>query len=123
MTVTGGRSPEVDEWFERYDNPMKPLAQQVREAILDADPRVGETIKWQAPTFVYRGNIASFFPKSRAHVTLMFHTGASLDDPTGLLQGDGAVARAARFVDDAELARTRGALQAIVQSWVADRAP
>lgn len=123
MTVAGGRSPEVDEWFERYDNPMKSLAQQVREAILDADPRVGETIKWQAPTFVYRGNIASFFPKSRAHVTLMFHTGASLDDPDGLLQGDGAVARAARFVDDAELARTRGALQAIVRSWVADRAP
>ena len=36
MTVTGGRSPEVDEWSERYDNPMKPLAQQVREAILDS---------------------------------------------------------------------------------------
>jgi|GEM_PF-2446775 len=36
MTVAGGRSPEVDEWFERYDNPMKSLAQQVREAILDS---------------------------------------------------------------------------------------
>ena len=49
--------------------------------ILDADDRVTETVKWQAPTFMYRGNIASFRPKSRAHVSLMFHTGASLPDP------------------------------------------
>jgi len=48
------RQPEVDAWFERYDNPMKPVVQRVREIVLDADPRVDECIKWQAPTFTYK---------------------------------------------------------------------
>ena len=32
--------------------------------ILDTDPRITEVIKWQAPTVVYKGNLASFYPKS-----------------------------------------------------------
>jgi len=36
------RRPEVDAWFERYDNPMKPVVQRLREIVLDADPRVDE---------------------------------------------------------------------------------
>jgi len=36
------RNPEVDAWFDRYDNSLKPLVQQVRGIILDADPRIGE---------------------------------------------------------------------------------
>ena len=72
------RQPEVDAWFERYDNPMKDVVQRIREIVLDADPRVDECIKWQAPTFTYKGNIASFFPKSKQHASLMFHQGARI---------------------------------------------
>ena len=46
------KQPAVDAWFERYDNPMKPVVQRIREIVLDADPRVDEVIKWQAPTFL-----------------------------------------------------------------------
>ena len=112
-------SPEVDEWFERYDNPQKDLADAVRRAILDADERVTETIKWQAPTFVYRGNIASFYPKTKTHASLMFHQGASLPDPTGLLEGSGDVSRVAKFLDADDLDRKRAALQEIIRAWVA----
>ena len=41
----GTRNPEVDAWFERYTNPQ----QAVRVAVLDADDRITEAIKWQAP--------------------------------------------------------------------------
>ena len=51
------RDSVVDAWFEKYDSPQKDLVQGVRQVILDADPRVTETIKWQAPTFMYKGNI------------------------------------------------------------------
>ena len=54
----------------------------VRDVLLEADPRVDECIKWQAPTFTYQGNIASFFPRAKKHVSLMFHHGAALPDPT-----------------------------------------
>ncbi len=42
------RNPDVDVWFEAYENPQKELVQAVREAILEADPRVTEAIKWKA---------------------------------------------------------------------------
>ncbi len=113
----------VDAWFDAYDNPQKDLVRAVRMVILDADPRVSEAIKWSAPTFMFRGNIASFFPKSRAHVALMFHTGASLADPDGLLEGDGATSRVARFLDEDDLARKAPALQGLIRTWIADHEP
>lgn len=58
--------PSVDAWFDSYDNPMRPAVQRVREIILAADHRVTEAVRWQAPTFVYKGNIASFYPTARA---------------------------------------------------------
>ena len=111
-------SPEVDAWFDRYDNPQRDLVDAVRRVILDADDRVTETVKWQAPTFMYRGNIASFYPKSRAHVSLMFHTGASLPDPHGLLEGEGDVSRVAKFVDAEDLDQKTPALQELIRTWV-----
>ncbi|HEY8211761.1 MAG TPA: hypothetical protein VIG99_29965 [Myxococcaceae bacterium] len=29
---------------------------------------------WQTPTFCFQGNLASFNPKSKQHVSLMFQT-------------------------------------------------
>ena len=117
----GNRNPDVDAWFERYDNPLKDLVQAVRDVILATDERVSEEIKWQAPTFVYKGNIASFFPKAKKHVTLMFHQGASLDDPSGLLEGEGETSRSAKFTSAADLAAKRAALEAVIASWIASK--
>lgn len=111
----------VDAWFDRYENPQRDLVLAVRDAVLDADERVTETIKWQAPTFMFRGNIASFYPKSTKHASLMFHRGAELPDPTGLLEGEGEVSRVAKFADADDLERKRDALQEIVRAWVAER--
>ena len=116
------RNPEVDAWFERYDNPQKSLVVAVRDAVLDADPRVEETIKWQAPTFTFNGNIASFYPRSKHAVSLMFHTGASLPDPAGVLEGQGDKSRVLRFVDAADLDAKRAALQELIRSHVRERA-
>ena len=116
------RNPDVDAWFDRYDNPQKPLVLAVRDAVLDADPRVEETIKWQAPTFMFKGNIASFYPRSKRAVSLMFHTGASLPDPAGLLEGNGDTSRVARIVDTEDLDSKRAALQEVIRAHIRERA-
>ncbi len=67
------RNPEVEAWLAGYDNPMKSIVMAVREVILSADERIEESIKWQAPTFAYNGNLASFFPKSKAHASLLLY--------------------------------------------------
>jgi hypothetical protein len=114
----GNRNPDVDAWFDRYDNPQKALVQAVREVILDTDDRVTEAIKWQAPTFMYDGNIASFYPKAKQHASLMFHTGASLPDPTGMLEGAGETGRMARFTSFEDLDAKADALRGLVRAWI-----
>ncbi len=116
--MSGNPDSVVDAWFETYDNPQKDLVQSVRQVILDADPRVTETIKWQAPTFMYRGNIASFYPKTKTHVSLMFHTGASLPDPTGVLEGDGDTSRVLRILNHDDLTAKTDAIRGLVRSWI-----
>jgi len=66
----------VNDWFASYENPMKPVVMRVREIVLGADARMDECIKWQAPTFTFEGNLASFYPKSKQHASLLFHHGA-----------------------------------------------
>jgi len=116
--MSGNRDSVVDAWFEKYDNPQKDLVQAVRQVILDTDTRVSEAIKWQAPTFMYRGNIASFYPKTTTHVSLMFHTGASLPDPAGVLEGDGDTSRVLRIQDHDDLIAKTDAIRGLITSWI-----
>ena len=118
---TGGmdnRSPQVEAWFETYHNPQKELVRAVRSIILDVDTLMSEAINWKAPTFMYGGNLASFYPRSTKHVALMFHTGASLPDPTGLLEGEGGTSRVARFSDADDLATKTDALRDLVRARI-----
>jgi uncharacterized protein YdhG (YjbR/CyaY superfamily) len=112
-----GRSQDVDAWFERYDNPMKDVVQRVRELVLEADPRIDECIKWQAPTFTYRGNLASFFPKSKQHASLMFHQGAQIPGDHPRLEGGGDTGRMLKIGSVAEADAARADIERIVRAW------
>lgn len=113
-------APEVDAWFESYDNPMKEVVQAVRAIILE-DARITETIKWKSPTFVYRGNMASFNPRSKQHASLMFHTGALIPGSHPRLEGGGETARYMKFADLDEVEAARDDLQVIVKAWCESR--
>lgn len=114
-------NPEVDAWFDRYQNPQKDLVQSVRAVMLKADRRIGEAVNWQAPTFVYKGNLASFFPKAKAHVSLMFHKGATITGHFPSLDGEGPEARTMRILDAGDLKEKTAELTAIVRAWCDDR--
>jgi len=113
----GERNPDVDAWFETYDNPMKAAVLRTREILVGADPRIGETIKWSTPTFTYKGNLVSFQPRAKQFVSLLFHTGASIPGEHPILEGGGDVARYARLNDLEAVERARPALEAVVRAW------
>jgi hypothetical protein len=108
---------DVDAWMAKYDNPMKPVVQAVREVVLKADKRITETIKWQAPTFVYKGNLASFFPKSKSHASLMFHTGASIKGDFPSLEGGKETSRFMKFADLSEVKAKSAEIKRLVKAW------
>ena len=115
------RDPAVDAWLEKKQHPQTETMRAVRAAILDADKRVSESIKWQSPTFAYKGNIASIMPGAKAFVSLMFHRGADIPGHHPELQGGGDVARYMRFESVADVAAKRDALSAAVRAWCDDR--
>ena len=110
---------EVEEYLKKKDHPMDAEIRRVREIILNVSEEIEETIKWSAPTFMYKGNMASFFMNAKKHVSLMFHKGAFIKDTTGLLQGDGKEARTAKFSDMAHIQVRRKDLESVVRAWIA----
>ncbi len=117
MTVNNA----VDDWFDDYDNPMKEAVQRVRDIIM-SDERMSETIKWKSPTFMYKGNMASFNPRTKAHVSLMFHTGASIPGDHPRLIGGGDTARYMKFEGLEDVDAAAAELSAIVEAWCSSRA-
>jgi hypothetical protein len=99
---------------------MKDAMLRVREILLE-DERLEETIKWKSPTFTYKGNMASFNPNTKAHVSLMFHTGAKIPGEFGLLEGSGDTARYIKFRDAAEVENGSTELRRIVAAWCQSR--
>jgi len=109
---------EVDHWFAKYDNPMKAVVQRVRRILLAADYRLEETIKWQSPTFIYKGNLTSFNPRSKSHASLLFHNGASIPGDFPHLEGGGGTARYMSFAGMEEAEDRKGELTRIVKAWI-----
>ena len=47
--------------------------------------------------------MATFNPRAKKYVTLIFHKGSLINDTTGLLEGDTKLTRTARFYDMADV--------------------
>jgi hypothetical protein len=110
-------NPQVDDWFQTLDHPLKEAMLLTRQIILDADERISESIKWSTPTFEFKGNLVSFQPKAKQFVSLMFHRGAEIPGEHPELEGDSALVRIMRFQDEADVEAHRSALQAVVRAW------
>ncbi len=108
---------EVSGWLAELEHPLKDVILALRTVFLEADDRVTETIKWKSPTFVYEGNLASIDPKAKRHVAVLFHRGAEIPGEHPLLEGEGKLARYARFPDLATVESRRAELTAVVRAW------
>lgn len=109
-------NPDVDAWFLEKQPQQAEAMLRVREIILSIDPRIEETIKWSTPTFMYRGNIASFNPAKKL-VSLLFHRGASIPGKHPRLEGEGETARVMRFADLHDVEAGRKDLEDVVRAW------
>jgi hypothetical protein len=112
------KNPKVDAYMQDLDNPLKDVWEEIRDTVLGVDPRMEEDIKWAAPTFIYKGNMATFNPRAKKFVNLTFHTGALISDPEGVLDGDAKEARVFRVESDEDLSSKRAGLEAVVRNWI-----
>ena len=109
---------QVDEYMAQLDHPLKAEVQALRDLIKGVDPSITEEVKWVAPSFSYKGYLATFNLRARQHVHLIFHNGAILGDTSGLLQGDYVDRRMAYFTDMADVRAKQAALVKNIRTWI-----
>lgn len=125
-------SDKVDAYMKNLKHPLAGVAKALREIILKTDPEIGEEIKWNAPAFFYKGEMAPFNPKeSKRHIVvfnlykkdcirLVFPSGAKVNDTSGLLVGDYADGRRlALFHELREVQSHKHNLQRVIREWLA----
>ncbi|WP_350292571.1 DUF1801 domain-containing protein [uncultured Croceitalea sp.] len=96
------KSKEIEDYVNGLTDLQKELVLAIRDAVLSADERIQESIKWSSIAFFNKKNICGF-RVAKAHVTLLFMEGASLSDTYNILQGNGAKARIYKLTNVSEI--------------------
>lgn len=121
------RSDKVDQLMETVDHPQKEAVEYLRAAILRADPKITEQVKWNAPSFCYDGVDRVTFQLKSKDIQLILHRGAkvkedsgsfSFTDDTGLMKwrsGDRAVVT---FKDLADVKANETVFVSLLKRWV-----
>jgi hypothetical protein len=112
------KTEEVDAFMEALDHPFKAEVQTVRDIIKGVNQDITEQIKWNAPSFSYKGYMVTFNLWAKERVHLVFHNGIILSNTHGLLEGDYPDRRMAYFSSMADVEAKRTALEDAVREWV-----
>src|SRR6478672_9343035 len=83
--------------IQKLEPGLGKIVEVIRQIILSTDKEIGERIKWNNPSFYYKGEIKPFDPKEykreiivmnlfKGRIMLVFPSGAKVDDSSGLLQ-------------------------------------
>lgn len=111
---------EVDEYMTGLDHPLKAETEMLRATIKGVRPDITEQVKWNAPSFSYRGEyLVTFNLRKPEHVHLVFHNPMVVGVTSDLLEGDYPDGRRmAYFRDMADVERKRSELQRVIGELV-----
>jgi hypothetical protein len=113
------RPPEVEAWLGRWGPGQRERVDWLAGRVHAAAAGAQEAVKWSRLTFTVDGNwhhwLCAVAVAARG-VSLVFHKGSLLDDPAGLLEGEG---RYLRQVPYERAAKDPEAVTALVRQAVA----
>jgi hypothetical protein len=109
----------VDEYMEGLDHPLKAGVQELREAIKGVDQDILEEVKWNAPSFSYKDDLATFNLRDRSRIHLVFHNPRTPEVKSDLLEGDYPDGRRmAYFASMAEVSEKKAELARVIGELV-----
>lgn len=113
------RTDKVDEYMIALRHPLKDEVQLVREIIKGVDKNISEEVKWNAPSFSYKGEyLVTFNLRNPAHIHLVFHNPLIPQVKSKLLEGDYIDRRMAYFVDRQDVVAKKSALEKVIKDLV-----
>ncbi len=121
-------SAAVDAFLGKLEHPLKTEIGELRRIILKADKRIGEGVKWNAPSFRLDEYFATLNLRSTGSLQVIFHLGAKvkdnstrrtkIDDPEGLLKWLAKERCLADFGRLKDIRARRAEITAIVRQWI-----
>lgn len=119
MSKTENQTAKVDEFLDKLDHPFKVEVQAIREIIKGVNTTITEQIKWNAPSFSYKGEyLVTFNLRATRHVHLVFHNPVIAQVKNGLLEGDYKDRRMAYFADSNDVSAKKAELENVVKELV-----
>lgn len=116
---TTGNTEQVDEFMDKLNHPFKAEVQMIREIIRDVNKEITEQIKWNAPSFSYKGEyLATFNLHAKQHIHLVFHNPMISKVKSKLLEGDYDHRRMAYFADKKDIEAKRIALEKALKDLI-----
>ena len=112
------KTDQVNAFMDKLEHPFKAEVQAVRDIIKGVNKGITEEVKWNAPSFSYKGYLVTFNLWAKQHVHLVFHNGATLEDKSGFLQGDYPDRRMAYFTNMNDVKAKQATLEKVIRKWV-----
>lgn len=119
---------DVQAHLARLDHPLKREVLAIRKIIRGVDPRIAESVKWNAPSFSTSEHFATFQLRDTRSVLLVLHLGAKppagasvrgrIADPSGLLQWRGPDRATVSFRDLRDVQAKEAALADLIRQWI-----
>lgn len=79
-TTAADTTEAVTAFMAALDHPYKAEIEAIRQAILGADPRIREGIKWNAPSFRTTEYFATTHLRAKGGIGVILHLGAKVRD-------------------------------------------
>jgi uncharacterized protein YdhG (YjbR/CyaY superfamily) len=111
------KTAEVNAFMKELDHPLKAEIEAVR-AIIKANRKIAERIKWNAPSFFYKDDLVTIHVKARQHVHLIFHHPAIVKIRSAFLEGDYKDRRMMYFENMKEVNARKKELTRIIRELV-----
>jgi hypothetical protein len=120
---------QVEEFMSGLDHPLKEIVTATRTLILDANKKLTEHIKWNAPSFcIDEVDKITFNLHNKEYVMLVFHKGAKaksstnkeplFKDDSGMLEWVASDRAVLKLLSIAEVKSKSEQLKKLVNHWI-----
>jgi hypothetical protein len=109
----------VDAFLQKLDHPLQAEVEALRRIIRGVSSEIMEQIKWNAPSYSYRGEyLVTFNLRETRRIHLVFHNPMIAKIKSPLLEGDDADRRMAFFADMKDIKAQKTELVQVLQQLI-----
>jgi uncharacterized protein YdeI (YjbR/CyaY-like superfamily) len=109
---------KVEEFMANLEHPLKTEMEAVRAIIVNSNAKIEEDVKWGGPSFFYKEELATFNPRIKNYVALIFHKGELLNIKSDFLEEASKGKVYAKFHSIEQVTANKELIEKMVNTWI-----